>query len=121
MSVFYPIIGAIQEPTSVALSTTDVTDIYTLGSTETVRIVGIIVANVDASNACGIKLWYTLGSTDYLIYQGDVAAQSTVTEALAHPLHLDGRKGTRKIRAQAEAADDLTVTVIVAGANLDGR
>lgn len=117
MSVFYPVSGTVEEPVSLRPDDTAVNDLVEFASTEEVLIIGIIVANEDTSNAQTASVWYTVDSTDFLIFTDDLATASSVHDILPAPIRLRGKDGTRKIRVQAETADKVTFTVIYAGSN----
>jgi flavin reductase (DIM6/NTAB) family NADH-FMN oxidoreductase RutF len=117
VSVFYAFTGALERPTTTALSTTDATDVFIAPSTGPVTVTGIIVVNTDTSNACRVTLSYHIGGTDYVIFTGEIEAGETETEALKSPIRLDGKHAVSKIKAQASAGGDLVVTVIVVNAN----
>jgi hypothetical protein len=116
MSVFFPVLGAVEEPVSLRPANTSVNDLLTLAATEEVAIIGFIMANEDAG-AHVVSIWYTIASTDYLIFRDTIAANETVREILPAPIRLAGKIGTRKIRVQADAADEVTFTVIFARSN----
>lgn len=116
MSVFYPVIGALEEPESLRPANTTANDLKSIGSAEIVTIVGIIIANEDIA-ARLVSVWYTIGATDYLIYTASVAATATVNDVVKAPIRLYGKSGARKIKVQADAADKVTFTIIVASIN----
>lgn len=112
MSVQIQVGGALEEPTSVLLTSTSATDIKTLASGDAgiTTIVGVTIVNQDSS-ARLVSVWWTNNATDYLIYQGSVPANSTVINAIDIPLMFNAKTTARKIRAQAAAANVVTVTV----------
>lgn len=120
MSVFYPVIGTLEEPVSLRPAGTGVVDLLTLADTEELSIIGFMVANQDAS-ARVASIWYTVGATDYLIYTASVGAGVSVHDILPAPIRLRGKDGTRKIRVQAAAADVVTFTVIISATNAQFR
>ncbi len=118
MTTYSAAIGTIEDPVSVPLTTTSVTDIYAMaaGRPEMVTIIGVILANEGASpRLCSI--WWTENSTDYLLWRGSVAAASTETDVVKHPIRLYAKSTARKIKAQAAAANEVTVTLIIATNN----
>lgn len=115
MSVFYPVIGAPEEPVSLRPADTIPNDLVSLHQTEVVTVVGFIIVNEDVS-AHTVSVWYTL-DTDVLIYTGSIAAGTTVNDILKAPLRLYGKFGGRKIKVQADVADKVTFTAIVASIN----
>lgn len=116
MSVFFPVLGAVEEPVSLRPANTSVNDILNLATTQEVQIIGFIMANED-TGAHVVSIWFTIASTDYLIFRRSIPATETVSEILPAPIRLAGRFGTRKIRVQADSADNVTFTVIFAGSN----
>jgi hypothetical protein len=98
---------------SVALSTTSITDVYqapNVADANRAIVLSCLVANVDGVNAADITLTIT-GSTDSAIAKIantiSVPADSTL-EAIPNKLVL---KRGEKIRANASAGGDLEVTV----------
>lgn len=118
MSVFFPITGTAEEPVSLRPDGTGVEDILTVGNQEEIAVLGIIVVNEDDTNKLKASIWYTVGSTDHLIFTAELDTLETVNEILPAPIRLTGKLGTRKIKVQAEAADKVTFTVIYAGLNV---
>lgn len=116
MSVFYAVGGAVEEPISLRPTGTGVTDLVEFDDKQEVLIIGLIVANQDASARLA-SIWYTVASTDYLIYTGSVATTSSVHDILPAPIRLRGKDGVRKVKVQAAAADVVTFTVIYAATN----
>jgi hypothetical protein len=112
MSVFTPIRGFIEPPTTTTLTTTNATTILSTTGIGYRRIVkAISIANVDASNACICLLQWNDGSSNYTFWNGDIAAKSsTVLDSI--PLMLDVNGAVRELKATASAADDLVITVI---------
>ena len=104
--------GSIEPPESTLLTTTNATAVMT-ASDKFVRVVeAILLANVDASNACIVTLeWRDATPTDSVFWHGEVPAKSTVTIDAA-PLLTDGKGKVRSIRATAASANDIWVTVV---------
>jgi hypothetical protein len=119
VSVFYPIIGALEAPTSLLLTTTSVTDVLTMaaGRQDIVTIIGIVIANADAA-PIAVSVWWTEDATDHLIFIGDVPAGETITEALKHPIRFNATSTARKIRAQASTGSMITVSVFNISVNV---
>lgn len=118
MATFYPAIGSLETPTSLLLTGTSVTDVYAMaaGRTDLVTVIGVILANAGASpRVCSV--WWTENSTDYLIWTGSVGAGTTEKDVVQHPIRLDAKSTARKIRAQAAAGNEVTVTLITATTN----
>jgi hypothetical protein len=110
MAVFHHATGILEEPTSVLLSTTGVVDVYTAAIPEIATVIGVIIVNADASSR-QVSVWWTEGSTDHLIFTGEVGAMETVADAVQVPVRLIGKLG-RKIKAQASASNVVTLTLI---------
>lgn len=119
MSVFYPIIGALEAPTSLLLTTTSVTDVLAMAASrqDIVTVIGIVIANADAAPVA-VSVWWTEDATDHLIFIGDVPAGETVTEALKSPLRLYAKNTARKIKAQASTGNMITVTLFLSTINV---
>lgn len=113
MSVFYPIIGALEAPTSLLLTTTSVADVLAMaaGRQDIVTVIGIVITNADPANDIAVSVWWTEDATDHLIFVGEVPMGETITEALKHPIRFNATSTARKIRAQAATADMITVSV----------
>lgn len=113
MSVVIAVAGTIQEPKSLLLPDTNVNDVYTLaaGSSFTATVVGIVIVNRGGS-ARKVTVWWTKNVTDYAIFERSIAANETVTVALDAPILLYAKDTVRKIRAQAAAANEVTVSVL---------
>src|SRR5690606_9353717 len=102
MSVLVPVQGNLQQPVSVKLADTSVNDVLALSVDTTggiTTVAGIIVVNQDTSEQ-EVSIWWNDGRDDYAIYEGKVAANSTVTVALEVPLVLYTKSAAKKIRAQ---------------------
>ena len=112
MSIVIPASGNLDQPTSLLLPNTAVNDVLTraAASKDTTTVVGICIVNVDTV-ARLVTVWWTKDVTDYAIFQQSVPASSTVTVALDAPLKLFAKVTARKIKAQAAAANVVTVTV----------
>jgi len=104
--------GVLQQPTSLLLTTTSVTDVLALaaGRPDVVTVAGWKIINADSSDRL-VSLWWTDNSTDYLIFRGVVGANSTMWDDAAD-LKLMAKSTAKKIRAQAAAANVVTVTLI---------
>ncbi len=113
MSNVNPAGGNLDQPTSLLLPDTAVNDVLTraAGSKDVTVVVGISIVNVDTV-ARLVTVWWTKDTTDYAIFQQSVPASSTVTVALDAPLKLFAKVTARKIRAQAAAANVVTVTLV---------
>lgn len=103
--------AGLEEPETTALTTADATVVHT-ASTYFKRVVeAIVLANVDTTNACGVTLYTNDGSTDTVFWIGDVAAgETSVVDTIR--ILTDGNGGVRSIKAEAENANDINVTVI---------
>lgn len=121
MSTLVPLGGVVDEPTCLKLPDTSVNDVLALtAGTDGIRYVhGLIIANAGGS-AREVSVWLTKDTTDHLIFVRSVPAKDTVTEALAYPLRLYAKDKARKIRAQAAAADEVTITLITSSASQTG-
>lgn len=108
-------VNGLQEPTSLLLTGTGVTDVYTIsaGVTATSLVYGVIITNAD-STARKVSVWWTLNATDNLIFVNTVGANETMTVGFDAPIKLFAKSTARKIRAQAAAANVVTVTVLYA-------
>lgn len=103
--------GNLAEPTSLLLTTTNVTDVLALAVGSGSYTVGSVrIVNRDSTDR-KVTVWWTKDSTDYAIFEATVGANSTI-EALSEPLKLTPKSTARKIRAQAAAGNVVTVTVI---------
>lgn len=113
MSVVVAVPGNVQSPKSLLLPDTNVNDVLALaaGRPDTATVVGIVIVNRDAS-ARKVTVWWTENTTDYAIFERSVAANETVTVALDAPIFLYAKQTPRKIRAKADAANVVTVTVL---------
>lgn len=113
MSVVLAVPGNVQSPKSLLLPDTNVNDVLALAATDsaTATVVGIVIVNRDAS-ARQVTIWWTENTTDYAIFERSVPAHETVTVALDAPIFLYAKQTARKIRAQAAAANMVTVTVL---------
>lgn len=113
MSVVIAVAGTVQSPVSLLLPDTLVNDVLSLaaGRKDTATVVGIVIVNRDAV-ARKVTVWWTNDVTDYAIFERSVAANETVTVALDAPILLYAKQTARKIRAQAAAANVVTVTVL---------
>lgn len=104
--------GIIQEPVSLLLTTTNVTDVkaWAAGDSGTFTIEAIKVVNEDTTDRL-VTVWWTKDSTDYNIFEATVGANSTI-DCIDVPIKLIPKGTARKIRAQAAAANVVTVTLI---------
>lgn len=113
MSVNLVHTGSIEKQVTTALSDTNLTAILAEPVTKQMnaKVASIAIANVDASNACAVSLYYTDDTpTDHLFARYNVAANDTkIIDSL--PLVL---LGGYTLKAQAAAGGDLTITVILA-------
>lgn len=104
--------GSIAEPTSLLLDSTNVTDVLALtaGTSGSYTVGAIKIVNADSTDRI-VSVWWTKNTTDYLIFKATVGANSTI-DAVDQPFQLIPKQSARKIRAQAAAANVVTVTVI---------
>jgi hypothetical protein len=104
--------GSIAEPTSLLLDSTNVTDVLALtaGASGSYTVGAIKIVNADSTDRI-VSVWWTKNTTDYLIFKATVGANSTI-DAVDQPFQLIPKQNARKIRAQAAAANVVTVTVI---------
>lgn len=116
MSVNLNIGGSLLPPSSVALSSTNETDVFAPASGPC-TVISIAIANQDTSNACRVTIRWSDGTNTYRIFTGNIEAGET--EGVTHglplivvPSAINGQAVAKKITAQAAAADDLTVTII---------
>lgn len=109
MSVTLNHTGSIDGPYRVALSTTNVTDVA--GTFDgPVKVASIAIANTHASTTYFCKLYYHDGTNSLLWGIYNVPAESTtIVDDFPLPL-IAGRK----LQAQAEAIDVITVTALTA-------
>lgn len=113
MSVVIAVPGNVQAPKSLLLPNTNKNDVLALAAEDSapVTVVGIVIVNQDASPR-KVTVWWTENATDYAIFERSVAANETVTVALDAPIFLYAKSTARKIKAQAAAANVVTVTVL---------
>ena len=104
--------GNLAEPESLLLTTTNVTDVlaFAAGDSGAFTIGSIRITNEDTTDRIA-TIWWTKNTTDYCIFEGTVGANSSI-DAIDQPFKLTPNSTARKIRAQAAAANVLTVTVI---------
>jgi hypothetical protein len=104
--------GGIEPPASTALTTTNETTVLTGLTTYLKRIEVITIVNSDVSNNCECTLrWVSAAPASTAFWRGDIAAGETkIFDNI--PIIVDGKGTVRSISAQAENANDLTVTVI---------
>jgi hypothetical protein len=107
--------AGLQEPTSLKLSTTSVTDVLsiTAGDKATYLIYGVILVN-DDSTARLVNVYWTSNATDYGIFSSTIGAGETMTVGFDAPIKLFAKSTARKIRAKAAVANVVTVTVLYA-------
>lgn len=107
--------NGLNEPTSLLLTTTAVTDVVSIaaGTVSTTLVYGVIIVNDDAT-ARLVNIYWTLNATDYGIFSHTVGAGETMTVGFDVPLKLFAKSTARKIRAKAAAANVVTVTVLSA-------
>lgn len=112
MSVLIPVGGFLEDVKQLLLPDTAVNDVLSIaaGTVSVQTVTGMIIAN-DDSSARIVRVWLTTNTTDRLIFVRSIAANETVTEALAAPIKLAAKSTARKIRAQAPAAAINTVTI----------
>ena len=105
--------GTLAQPKSVKLTTTSVTDVLALdaGRSDLTTVYGALIVNQDAT-ARKVTLFYTDNVTDYAIFENTVGANESVDISFAAPIKLFAKETAKKIRAQAAAANVVTVTVI---------
>jgi hypothetical protein len=103
-------IAGLEEIETTALTTADATVIHTASSVFKRVIEMIVITNVDTANNCEVTLSWNDGSTDTTFWNKDVVALTT--EIVEIPILTDGRGRVRSIKAEAEAANDINVTVV---------
>lgn len=108
-------VAGLQEPTSLLLTATTVTDVVSIaaGTVSTTLVYGVIIVNDDAT-ARLVNLYWTNNATDYGIFSATVGAGETMTVGFDMPIKLFAKSTARKIRAKAAAANVVTVTVLSA-------
>ena len=112
MSVNLQRLGNLAPPVTTALTTADATTILTGRTTSLMVVEAIVLTNVDLANACEITLrWVNATPTAVIFWQGDIAAGTTVVIDNI-PIVVDGKGTVRSLTAEAEAANDVNVTVI---------
>lgn len=107
--------AGLQEPTSLLLTGTTVTDVLaiTAGDKATYLIYGVVLVN-DDSTARLVNVYWTSNATDYGVFSNTVGANETMTVGFDAPLKLYAKSTARKIRAKAAVANKITVTVLYA-------
>ena len=105
-------VGRIAEPTPVLLTTTSVTDVvaFAAGLSGAYTVGSIKIVNQDSVDR-KVTVWLTKNATDYAIFEAVLGANSTI-DAVDQPIVMIPKETARKIRAQAAAANVVTVTVI---------
>lgn len=113
MSIVIPVSGALQQPTSLLLPNTSQNDVlsFDAGTPGVATVVGIVIVNQSGS-AQKVTVWWNNGTTDFAIFERSIPANETVTVALDAPIWLYAKQAARKIKAQAAAANVVTVTVL---------
>ncbi len=104
--------GALDQPTSLLLTATTVTDVLTMAAGEkgTRVVTGALIVNEDTT-ARLVTLFWTKDATDYKIFRNTVGANESVSITFEAPIKLFAKVTARKIRAQAAAANVVTVTI----------
>lgn len=108
-------VAGLQEPISLLLSSTSVTDVLALssGASGSYLVYGVVIANAD-STARKVSIWWTSNATDYLLFNSTIGATEGMTVGFDAPVKLVAKSAARKIRAQAAAANVVTVTILYA-------
>lgn len=89
------------------LTTNTQTEVFTAISDTRQTVLGISIANTDASNACTAKVEWNNGSTDFvLVEEENLAAKARIEYSF--PLFF---QGTGSVKVTAQNADDLHVIV----------
>lgn len=111
MSVLIPVSGILQNPVSLLLPDNAVNDVLVLdaGRADVVTIVSIAIVNRGASPR-KVTVWWTEDTTDFAIFERSVPATDSVV-VTDIPVKLFAKQTDRKIRAQAPAGNEVTVTV----------
>lgn len=104
-------IGGLEPPTTTILPDTSANTVFT-GGKYIQTIEAIVLANVDTTTACRVTLrWVDATPTAHIFWNGVIAADSThVVDYI--PLIAGVKYKVRSITAQAQAANDISVTVI---------
>jgi hypothetical protein len=111
MSITLNRLAGLEPPVSTNLTGTTATAVFTPDANYSQTIEVISIVNVDTTNACTCKLEWNDGSSDSPFWFGDVAAGETkVIDNIPIMTKTDGT--VRSIKATAENANDLWVTVI---------
>jgi len=107
--------NGLQEPTSLLLTATTVTDVISIaaGTVSTTLVYGVIIVNDDTAT-CLVNIYWTSNATDYGIYSDTIGAGATVTVGFDVPIKLFAKSTARKIRAKAATANKVTITVLSA-------
>lgn len=105
--------GTIAQPVSLKLTGTGVTDVLVLaaGRADTATVYGALIVNQDSSSR-KVTLFWTDNSTDYAIYENTIGANESVSVEFEAPIKLVAKQTGKKIRAQAAAANVVTVTIL---------
>jgi hypothetical protein len=109
------VVNGLQEPTSLQLTSTSVTDVLsiTAGDKATYLVYGVIIVNDDTASRL-VNIYRTVNATDYGTFSATIGAGETMTVGFDAPLKLYAKSTARKIRAKAAAANVVTVTVLYA-------
>lgn len=104
--------GSIAEPTSLLLTTGNITDVFTraAGDSGAYTIGAIKIVNQDTTDR-KVTVWWTKNTTDYRIFEAVVGANSTI-DAIDQPFQLVPKQTARKIKAQAATGNVITINVI---------
>lgn len=104
-------LGVLQEPTSLLLTGTSVTDVLTMSAgakfINTATLATFV--NEDATDRT-VTLYRTVDSTDYAIYIGTCAAGQSLEIPILVKMY--AKSTARKIRAKASAGNVVTVTIV---------
>ena len=111
----FSVASGLQEPESLLLTTTSVTDVkaITAGDKATYLVYGVIIVNDDSSSRL-VNIYWTKDTTDYGVFSNTIGANETMTVGFDAPLKLYAKSTARKIRAKAAVANKVTVTVLYA-------
>ena len=108
MSVSINTHGALEQPTSVRLTTTNITDIYEASNPNGTTVVAITLAN-ETAGAVIVKIDRYNGTTNFNTFRRSVAANAT---EIFSDFPIKMRAG-HIIRATADGANAITVNVAV--------
>lgn len=104
--------GGLEPPETTDLTTTSAFTLLT-GLTTYIKVVeAIILANIDPTNPCIVKLeWVDETPTGHTFWNKEVAAKDTIIIDTI-PMLVSGRGKVRSIRATASVANYISATVI---------